>query len=104
MIRVIDRVKYDTETAESLAQFMPNAAPGAVPNQRETLYKRDEDDYFLHLEQWNTAEYHVIKYDEMEPSSESIVSLTDEEAVDWCEDRGIDGEIVIEEFSHLVET
>lgn len=104
MFRIIDRKPYDTEEAEPLAQFMPNAAPGAVPGLRETLYKRDDDDYFLHLEEWNTAEYYVINYDEMEPSAESIVPVTDEEAVDWCENRAIDGEIVIEEFGHLIET
>lgn len=104
MHRIIDRKPYDTEEAELLAQFMPNAAPGAVPGLRETLYKRAGDDYFLHVEEWNTAGQYVINYDEMDPSSESIVPVTDEEAVDWCEDRAIDGEIVVEEFGQLIET
>jgi hypothetical protein len=104
MLRIIDRKPYDTEEAEQLAQFMPNAAPGGVPSWRETLYKRSDDDYFLYGEEWNTAESYVINYDEMEPSAESIVPVTDEEAVDWCEDRAIDGEIVIEEFGQLIET
>jgi len=104
MFQIIDRKPYDTEEAESLAQYMPDSLAGDVPSWRETLYKRADDDYFLHLEEWNTAQYHVINYDEMEPSSESIVPVTDEEAVDWCEDRAIDGEIVIEEFIHLIES
>ncbi|TKR27973.1 hypothetical protein [Natronomonas salsuginis] len=104
MIRIIDRKPYDTEEAEPLAQFMPNTVPGAVPGLRETLYKRSEDDYFLHVEEWNTAEHYVINYDEMDPSFESIVPFTDEEAVDWCEDRVINGEIVIEEFDNVLDT
>jgi hypothetical protein len=36
--------------------------------------------------------------------SEEIVSMTDEEAVDWCEKRQIDGEIILNEFEHLIET
>lgn len=84
MIRIIDRKSYDTEEAEAIAQFMPNAALGAVPNWRETLYKRDDD--------------------EMEPSSELIESVTEEKAVDWCENREVDGEIVLGEFDHLIET
>jgi hypothetical protein len=104
MRRVIDRKLYDTEETEQLAKFMGNALAGAVPDLRETLHKRNDDDYFLHVEEWNTAGEYVINYDEMEPSSESIIPVTDEEAVDWCEDRAIDGEIVIEEFGQLIET
>jgi hypothetical protein len=103
MLRIIDRKRYDTEEAEQLAQFMPNAAPGAVPNWRETLYRRRDGGCFLHVEEWTTAESYAINYDEMEPSAELIVPVTDEEAVDWCEDRAIDGEIVIEEFRQLIE-
>ncbi len=35
---------------------------------------------------------------------EEIRLLTDEEALDWCEERAIDGEIVVDESGHLVET
>jgi len=103
MLRIIDRKPYDTDEAESIAQHMPNTVHGEVPGWRETLYKREDDDCYLHLEAWNTSERYVINYDEMDPSSESIVPIEEEEAVDWCEDRAIDGEIVIEEFGHLVE-
>lgn len=103
MIRVINRKAYDTESADPLAQYMPSGAPGMAPGFRGTLYKRSDDDYFLHVEEWNTTAHYVIDYDEMDPSFESIVSMTDEEAVDWCEDRSIDGEVVIEEFSHLID-
>jgi hypothetical protein len=103
MFRIIGRKSYDTEEAETIAQFMPNGAYEPVPGFRETLYKRGDDDYFLHLEEWNTAERYIIVYDEMEPSFESIVPMTAEEAIDWCEDRAVDGEIVVEEFNHLVE-
>ncbi|MFB6198080.1 MAG: hypothetical protein ABEI52_07420, partial [Halobacteriaceae archaeon] len=35
--------------------------------------------------------------------NEEIRLLTDEDALDWCEKRSIDGEIVVEEFAHLLE-
>lgn len=104
MKRIIDRTLYDTETAEQVARYMPNSVAGGVVDIRETLYKRTDGKYFLYQERWITEGYSAVIYDEMDPSWENIVPFTEEEAVDWCEDRMIEGEIVIEEFSHLIDT
>lgn len=102
MLQVRNRTLYDTEKATQVAQWMPRAGAGDIPTYRETLYTTTDGEYFLHHEEWRTEAY-VIVYDEMDPTDEGITLLTTEEALDWCEDRCIDGEVVVDEFGELIE-
>lgn len=36
--------------------------------------------------------------------SAEIEFLDEEAALDWCEERGVDGQVVVEEFGELIET
>jgi len=102
MQQVRNRTLYDTKKATQIAQWMPRAGAGDISTYRETLYTTADGDYFLHHEEWRTDAY-VIVYDEMEPTDESITLLTAEKALDWCEDRRIDGGVVVDEFGDLIE-
>lgn len=95
MRQIIDQKLYDTETGEEIAQTIP-----AVPR-RETLYKTDTGEYFIHREEWENQ--YFIKYDEMDPSTTTLIPLSDERTLTWCTRHEIDVEIILSEFSHLVE-
>lgn len=95
MKRVINRRVYDTESAEQIAQTIHEVSC------RETLYKRADEEYFIHREEWLNR--YLIKYDEMDPSRELVIPLSDDEAIEWCEQNEIDAELIISEFEELIE-
>ena len=103
MKQVIDRKLYDTETAEQIAQHAPLTDRGDFHYLTETLYKLSDGEYFLHGEGGAATKWAEKISNERTPGEE-IQRLTDEEALDWCEDRAIDGAIVVEEFDHLIKT
>lgn len=69
----------------------------------ETLHKTADGEYFLHGDGGAATKW-AEKISNQRTPGEEIRLLTDEEALDWCEERAIDGEIVVDEFGHLVET
>lgn len=102
MKRVINRTLYDTETAEQIANYNPTQDdPHRV--HEETLYKSPGGDYFLHVVR-GEPDAHSEQYVQQDFTEETLNLLDEEEAVDWCEDRAIDGAIVADEFGHLIET
>ncbi|AFZ73779.1 hypothetical protein [Natronobacterium gregoryi] len=103
MQRVIDRKLYDTDQAEQIARYAPLTDKGDFNYLIETLYKTSDGEYFLHGDGGAATKW-AEKISNKRMSSEEIQLLTDEEALNWCEERAVDGEIVVEEFSHLVET
>ena len=102
MQQVIDRKLYDTDRAEQIAQHAPNTDRGDFYYLIETLYKTSEGKYFLHCEGGAATEY-AEPCDGGRTAGEEINLLDTEAALDWCEKRAIDGETVVEEFSHLIE-
>lgn len=101
MKRIIDRTLYDTDQTEQLAKYETPLGRGDYDYVAEALYKTADGEYFLHAEggagtKWakKTGNYHSF--------GKTIERLTPEDAVDWCEDREIDGGIVIEEFTDLI--
>jgi len=102
MKRVKDRTVYDTEVAEQIAQYAPNAKRGDHHHLIETLYKTTDEEYFLHCE-GGAATGYAKRVSEGFAAGKEIRRLTREEALDWCEERSIDGEIVVEEFGDLLE-
>ena len=103
MMQVINRKLYNTETADQLAQYAPNWDKSDFHYLIETLYKTEDGMYFLHGEGGAGTEYGT-KCNGARTGSQEIIPLTDDEALDWCEERKIDGEIVVAEFEHLIET
>lgn len=103
MDSVIDRTRYNTNSAEVIVRYEPFNGTSWFSYIKEVLYKTDNGDYFVHTARGQQTKY-VQKTEELEPESEEIQALTEEEALDWCEDHSIDGETVVKEFGHLVET
>jgi hypothetical protein len=102
MKQVIDRKLYDTDAAEQIAQHAPITDKSDLYYLIETLYKTSDKEYFLHGDGGAATKWSK-KVTEGRAADEKIKPLTDEEALDWCEERCIDGEIVVEEFSDLIE-
>lgn len=101
MKRVINRKLYDTEQAEQIARYAPLTDRGDFNYLIETLYKTSEGDYFLHAEGGASTKW-AEKISNQRTPGEVIQLLTEEEAIDWCEERMIDGEIVVKEFGDLI--
>lgn len=94
---------YDTDQAEQIARYAPLTDKGDFNYLIETLYKTSDGEYFLHGDGGAATKW-AEKISNKRMPSEEIQLLTDEEALNWCEERVIDGEIVVEELGHLVET
>jgi hypothetical protein len=101
MKRVKDRAIYDTEQAEQIAEYAPITDPRDFSYLIERLYKTAEGEYFLHGQGGPGTLYGQRRY-EGYIAGEEIRVLTEEQALDWCEERSIDGNIIIEEFSNLL--
>lgn len=104
MQRVIDRKLYDTDRAEQIAKHAPNTDRGDYHYLIETLYKTLERGYFLHCEGGAATEYAKPCDGGGRTDGEELNLLNEEAALDWCEERTIDGEVIVDEFGHLVET
>ena len=102
MQRVIDRKLYDTERAELIARHAPNTDRGDFNYLIESLYKNSEGEYFLYCEGGAATEY-AEPCDGGLTAGEEVKLLDTEAALDWCEERAIDGETVVDEFSDLIE-
>ena len=103
MQRVIDRKLNDTDRAERIARHAPNTDRGDFYYLIESLYKTSEGEYFLHCK-GGAATEDAEPCDGGPTAGKEINLLDMEAALDWCEERAIDGETVVEEFSHLIET
>ena len=103
MKQIIDRKLYDTSLAEQIAKHAPLTDRGDFNYLIETLYKHSDGEYFLHAEGGAATKW-AEKISNRRTPGEKIQRLTDEEALDWCEERAIDGEVVVDEFEHLIET
>ena len=102
MKQIIDRKLYDTGSAEQIARYAPLTDQGDFNYLVETLYKLSDGEYFLHAEGGAATKW-AEKISNRRTPGEEIQRFTDEEALDWCEERSIDGEVVVDEFEHLIE-
>ncbi|WP_336022476.1 hypothetical protein [Halobellus salinisoli] len=102
MQRVINRKLYNTEHAEQIALYAPLTDRGDFNYLIEALYKTSNGEYFLHGDGGAETKW-AEKISNQRFPGEEIQLLTAEEAVDWCEERAIDGETIVEEFGDLIE-
>ena len=102
MQQIINRKVYDTETEERLAKY------GSVVDKQdfyalaETLYKDSNGQYFLYC-QGGAATQYAEETIEGTTYGEEIQLLTEEAALNWCEERSIASNDIIEEFADLLE-
>ena len=102
MKQVLDGKLYDTEDAELIAKHNPVTDRRDFRYLNERLYRTSNGSYFLHCEGGPMTEYAKSTGDG-KTGGEEIRPVTREEALAWCEDRHVDGEIVVEEFGELVD-
>ena len=69
----------------------------------EELYKTPNGRYFLFGEGGPKTEYFQDVGNGSYSGSSTIIPLTKEEALEWAEKREIDGDIILEEFSDLLD-
>lgn len=102
MQQVINRTLYDTESSERIARYAGNTDPSDFYFLIEELYKTAAGDYFIHGQGGAQTKY-AKRVSGGRTGSEEIREVTEEEALEWCEDRSIDGEIVADEFQDLID-
>lgn len=100
---IIDRKLFDTERAEQIARYAPNTDRGDYNYLIETLYKTPDGEYFLHCEGGAATEYAKPCGGGGRAAGEELNVLTEEAALDWCEERAISAQLVVDEFGHLIE-
>ncbi|ACM58815.1 conserved hypothetical protein (plasmid) [Halorubrum lacusprofundi ATCC 49239] len=103
MRQIIDRKLYDTDAAEEIAEHAPNTDRSDLYYLVEALYKTDDGEYFLHGAGGAATKY-ATSHSNGKSGGEEITVLSEDDAVDWCEDHSIDAEIILEEFGHLIES
>jgi hypothetical protein len=103
MRQIIDRKLYDTDAAEEIAEHAPNTDRNDFHYLVESLYKTDDGEYFLHGA-GGAATTYATSHSNGKSGGEEITVLSEDNAVDWCEDHSIDAEIMLEEFGHLIES
>ena len=87
---------------KKIARFAKNTDPQDFHYLVEELHKTTDGEYFLHGRGGANTEYKVRRNGGY-TGSEEIKPLNEEEALNWCEEHSIKGEIVVEEFGHLIE-
>lgn len=105
MQQVIDRTLYDTDSdsVEQIAKYAPNTDTSDFQFLIETLYRRDDGEYFLHGRGGAQTTYSQRRNGH-HTGGETIEPMSEEDALDWCEQREIDGEVVMAEFADLIDT
>ncbi|RNJ22029.1 hypothetical protein Nmn1133_13880 [Halosegnis longus] len=101
MRRVKNRTLYDTETAEQIAKHGSAADLSDFHHLAETLYKTADGEYFIHGQGGAGTKY-ATQTSNGSTNGQEIRRLTQEQALKWCEDQSIDGDIAVEEFGELI--
>lgn len=102
MRQIIERKVYDTDTAEQIGKHGSIVDKQDFHALAETLYKAPDGEYFLHC-QGGAATQYAKQTNAGTTYGEEIQLLTKEEALNWCEDRAINPDRIIEEFADLIE-
>lgn len=102
MRQIISRKVYDTDSAEQIGKYGSIVDKQDFHALAETLYKDSDGEYFLYCQGGAATEY-AKQANEGTTYGEEIQLLTREEALNWCEERTIDPENIIEEFADLIE-
>jgi len=102
MERVIDGKLYDTNEARQVAKWSNMKDPGDFRYCREVLYVTENGRYFIFGEGGPKSSYSQSTGDGW-TGGKDIKPITSEAALQWCENKSIDGETVAEEFDDEIE-
>lgn len=101
MVKIINRKKYDTETAELLHAWNNGIFDNDFRSCSEDLCRTKNGAFFLHGSGGPMSEY-AVSYGNTTSGGQDIRPLSQQEAIDWLE--GHDGEdAIIEHFSDQIE-
>lgn len=98
MKKVINGKIYNTETAERIANWDNGVYGGDFNTCDETLYKTSKGAFFVHgeggaMSRWGES----VGYNGRVAGS-GIEALTTSEALEWCENHGVDADTFAEHF------
>lgn len=88
MKQIIDRKRYDTETAKEIASWDNGLGYSDFGWCKETLYKTKKGSYFIAGEGGAKTGYAQPCGNNCWGSGERIVPCTSEEALEWLENKG----------------
>lgn len=99
MKKVIDGKVYNTDTAEEVGSWDNGGFPGDFNRCEEALYKTPKGAYFLYgsggaRSRWGRS----VEAGNAMTSGEDIVALSETEAQTWCEEHGIDADVIAAHF------
>lgn len=93
MKKIIEGKRYDTETAERLAVWRNHHYPSDFQWCQETLYRTAKGSLFLHGEGGAMSPYSEPVGNNGRGGGETIRTMTEAEALEWLEERGLADEI-----------
>jgi hypothetical protein len=97
MKRIINGKVYNTETAEKVAFWDNDLFANDFGYMSEALYITRKGNYFIHGKGGATSKYAKHAHGGR-IAGESIVVITEKDALEWCETREINTEIVSSRF------
>lgn len=98
MKAVIGGKLYDTAAAEEIAAYS-RGYRGDFDRIEETLYKTSKGTFFLSGAGGPRSKYGYSPRQNELAGGEKIIVLTEAEALQWCEDRGVDADAIAQHFT-----
>lgn len=101
MKKIIDKVLYNTETAEQIAFYSSNYNPGDFEYFEERLYQTKKGNWFLHGEGGPSSPY-TETFGNSRSGSQEIVPMDEDEVIEWLERRQLI-DVLETHFGHAIE-
>ncbi|MDY6830978.1 MAG: hypothetical protein SWC96_03925 [Thermodesulfobacteriota bacterium] len=92
MMRIIEGKRYNTETAEKIVDWSNSYPPGDFKRCAESLYRTKKGNWFLAGEGGPMSKY-AEPVGDMTGGGSGIIPLTDQDALQWLEDKEFVDEI-----------
>ena len=101
MIKVIDGLRYNTETAEEIGSWSNGYYSSDFHHYNETIYRTKNGNYFIYgeggaLSKWSES------FGNSRGGSSGIVALSIKEALEWFEEKGVEIPETCKEIVDLV--
>jgi hypothetical protein len=93
MKKIIDGKIYNTQTANHIANWSNNLRNSDFSNLEETLYRTKKGQFFL-FANGGAATWCAQRSGNGSWAGEALKLLSNDEALEWCEDRNICTDIV----------
>jgi hypothetical protein len=98
MKRVIEGKLYNTDTAQRIASAESSYSPGDFAYWEETLYRTPRGAWFVHGEGGAMSRWSEPVGNNARGGGSGILPMSDAEAREWCEENGIDADVIAEHF------